>query len=111
MRKKQPYQPAGKILPLIAAIQAEPMREFLSSDAAEMMHCDIRAVSATVKPAADAGFLFLRVHLQKLRIRGTPYQEIKKEHVPEWTPVGDIRIPQVVPGWFPPRMVAPREGT
>lgn len=110
MRKK-PYKPAGKILPLLAAVQAEPMREITSAEAAKLMGCDIRAVSAAVKLPADAGLLFLRVHLQKLRIRGVPFQEIKTEHVPAWSPVGDIRIPRVIPGWNPPLMVAPREGT
>ena len=98
---------AGKVAPLLQAIQAQPMREFTSAEAAQIMGIDPRAVCAAIGTARYNGLVFCRVVRKKLRIRGVPY-EAAPEPAPAWSPDHDVRVPRVVPGWRPPAMIAPR---
>lgn len=123
---KKESGPKGKIVKLLLAVESDRWREFDSKEAAEIMGCDIRAVSTSLEAARKAGYLFVRKERGTLRIRGTAYQDqaaqdvqrsgtdrairsAKSGRVPAWaTPADDPRIPKVVAGWCPPVMTPPR---
>lgn len=123
----KPYTPRGAIVPFLQAIEADPLREFTSRQAAEIMDCDYRAVASTLEYARRARLVFIRKERGALRIRGTPYRDQEAQDMARaatdkamrlsgrknggvgWaTRPDDPRIPMVVPGWTPPQMVAPR---
>lgn len=122
------YEPTGKILKLLAAVEAEPMREFHPREVAVIADCDVRAVTAMVEYARRARRIFRRREGRAWMYRGTPYRNREEAALPtggrrkkqdpmnmraaevrKWDPTADDpRIPKVVPGWRPPVMVPPR---
>ena len=111
------YKPRGVLLLLLAAVKAEPEREFTSEEAAAIMGCHRRAVGAFTEYAVRAGLLFKRSSRSPrvLLLRGTPFPGGQQpqptrtvSQAPEPVSTDDVRIPRVVEGWKPPTMVAPR---
>ena len=118
------YQPKGHVVPFIEAIKADPHRVWSSSEAAEVMKIQVRRVSATVKYPIAAGLIHKGCVWGAVAYSGMPFatseqatpggakhaKRRKREPV-VWTPdPDDLRIPRVVPGWVPPKMVCAREG-
>jgi hypothetical protein len=123
---KKPYVPHGKMIPLLAALEAEPEREFTGYEAAEIIGGDVRQVSSFVFYAERAGRVFKRIvkqgRLRYLLLRATPFPDAQPVRPSEdiarqgwkegravrsegWTTdPDDIRIGKVVPGWKPPVM-------
>lgn len=130
----KPYTPSGKMVHLLAALEAEPDRTFTGREVAQLLGgVDIRTVSSYVFYAERAGRLFKRVvgksNTRQLLIRTTPFQGVDVPTKPSndmarqgwkegreprsegWiTDPDDPRIGKVVPGWKPPQMVCTRRG-
>jgi hypothetical protein len=127
--------PAAGMIPLLAALEAEPDRTFTSSDAMAIMGVeDVRTVSSFVFYAHRAGRVYKRVigtgNKRQLQIRATPFpdgdpgrvkpsqdksrqtwKEGGTQAAPKWaTDPDDPRIGKVVEGWKPPVMRCVREG-
>jgi hypothetical protein len=115
------YNPTkGKIVPLLALMKEDPMREFSVAEAAEVMRCSTKSVSPLAAWACKSGVMFRRTVERRLFLRGSPYPEAEQKVMarkhPErvvirdgWaTDPDDPRIGKVVPGWTPPKMVCVR---
>lgn len=122
MSRQGGYTPHGRMIPLLAAMEAEPDRTFTGAEAAQIMDCDVRTVTAYVFYAARAGRVFKRVegkgNKRKLFLRATPFEApavpvhtMRAKPLRDWiTTDEDVRVPKVVPGWTPPKMVCTRLG-
>lgn len=98
---RKPYAPHGKIVALLAAMQAEPTREFTSREAAAIMDTDLRTIHACTKHAVAHGLIFRRCIGRRLMLlRATPFPTAGAQLQDVWV----ARTPQVVPGWKPPTM-------
>jgi hypothetical protein len=105
-------------------MQAEPARTWTSFELAALIKVRPNEVSAYTLNAIKNAVIFRGKRDGVVRFAATQFPEEERftgKRVvvtqppspipPMWNPEGDVRIPQVVPGWKPPRMVAPREGT
>lgn len=116
------YKPRGRVLAMLAAIEAEPARVFTAAECAQIMDCDQRTVGAYMVYAVRSG----RVCKTKVG-RQANYSGLRPENAPplpkrgrqqcnpkivastSWmTDPDDPRIGKVVPGWKPPQMVCVR---
>jgi hypothetical protein len=120
------YHPksTGKLQPLLEAMRADPnpKRLWSPSECAEVMGIKPRHICSFTAYAVQHGVIYRTVigrtayhSLEpgegcqppvRAKNRGAKAPKCKGEYV---QPLDDIRIPKVVPGWMPPKMVAPRE--
>lgn len=116
------YQPKGTILPFLAAVSDDPYRVFSVPDAARIMDIPTRAVTATLAYAIKNGVIYRGKDSGGCVLyRGSPFSgqapvakpasaaKPRKLSASGWpTTADDIRVPRVVPGWTPPKMVCAR---
>jgi hypothetical protein len=118
--KGQPYQPRGKIVPLINLVKADPDRIIFTDEACRICCERSNKMGGSLTYALRARVIFRgKVH-GKTAYRGKPFEvgampppdapvKLARRKGEEWQPdPGDLRIPKVIPGWKPPQMVAPR---
>lgn len=112
----------GKALPFIEAVAAEPHRIWSVPEAAKIMGCNVHGVCHVLTRALAQGLVFRGKREGVAVFRGTPFPAHEAERPPPlrnrkpktgaWTPdPDDLRIPKVVPGWAPPKMVCTRSGS
>jgi hypothetical protein len=117
------YKPKGAIVPFLAAVATDPHGVWTATEAAQVMQIQVRKVSATLKYAVGHGVLYRSEMQGRVVYRGVPFDASAaktlvtpkprrvQRQIGAWAPRADeIRIPQVVPGWLPPKMVCVREG-
>lgn len=116
------YEPGGRMKLWLAAMRAEPERVWTPAEAAAVMGIPNKKVGGYAEYAILHGFIFQskkgRGCLYALHRfegflpppKGIPQGRRKARAVPKWEPGDDIRIPKVVPGWTPPKMVCVRVG-
>lgn len=123
------YEPKGKVAAFLRVVEADLSREFTSREVAQIVGCDPRAVTAMLDYTVKASLIFRRWVGKSAIWRGQPYNpdEVRREREAKeprqarnpmkmagqkgkgWQPEpGDPRIPRVVQGWTPPKMVPPR---
>lgn len=118
-RIPKPYTPKGIVVPFIEAASAEPSRIWSYPEAAEVMGIIVKKVSATVATAVEAGLLFKGRRLGATVLSAKPFENIapppRNRHLhlvkmaDSWmTTMDDPRVPKVVAGWVPPKMVCVR---
>jgi hypothetical protein len=119
MARAKPYEPKGRMADLVSALEAEPGRTFTSQEAAQIMGCELVAVSSAVFYAVRAGRIFKKAQSRRLLLlRATPFPgessqanrpiNVRKEADGWATDPDDPRIGKVVLGWKPPQMVCVR---
>lgn len=119
-RIPKPYTPKGVVVPFIEAAKAEPHRIWSYPEAAELMGTIQKKVSATVATAVEAGLLFKGRRLGATVLSASPFENVpappRNRHLhlikiaDSWTTsMDDPRVPKVVAGWVPPKMVCVRE--
>ena len=118
----KPYKPKGKVVPLIQAMQDDPSRIWNVQEVSSCIGVSPRGVGAMLTYALHAGVIFRGVGEDgQMIFRGQPFAaNVKPAELPilklnrvkgmtGWpTDPDDPRIPKVVAGWAPPRMVPPR---
>lgn len=118
------YIPHGTVVKLLAAMKAEPQREFSSHEAAKIMGCHLFSVTARIQPAVRERMMFRRSfgRGRPAILRGSPFppgtagaQACQRSREGEvgvsWiTRQDDLRVPKVVPGWVPAPMRHVRGG-
>lgn len=122
------YQPKGRMVTMLAAMKADPERIWTTAECAKVMGCSANKVGTTLLYSLHHRVIYRDRPGRGVRYSLTPFpvevppppkQDRKgrgrghPEKAPRppalWTPEpGDIRIPRVVPGWVPPKMVCPR---
>jgi hypothetical protein len=115
-RIPRPYTPTGVITPLMEAVKDEPTRLWNYQQAAEVMGITASRVSATTLKAVEAGLLFRGPRDGVTHLSGQPFKTSKGLKITnirmrdDWTTtMEDVRVPKVVAGWVPPRMVCVRQ--
>jgi hypothetical protein len=119
-------KPTGKLQPLLEVMRADPdpKRLWSPAECAEIMGIKPTHICSFTAYAVQHGVIYRTV------IRRTAYHSLEKVEGSQpparaknrggrppkckghyEQPLDDIRIPKVVPGWFPPKMVAPRAGS
>jgi hypothetical protein len=114
-----PYRPKGKIIPLLQAMAREPDRVWSIPEAARVMSTSTKSVMATCGYALKAGIMYRTVRLGMVVLSSRPFDPCTMKEpsartltlpASNWmTRDDDPRIPRVVPGWTPPKMVCVRE--
>lgn len=118
----KPYTPRGYIVPLIQAAKADPQRIFTVSEAVKLMGVKSRKVGGSLTYALRAGMIFRGKVNGLTAYKGSPFADggMPPPPVPQkiarikpasgWeTDPDDPRVPKVVPGWTPPKMVCVRQ--
>lgn len=124
--EQRAYQPKGRVLLLLPLMRAEPNRVFKADEIARIIKCDSKAVGATMEHPIANGLVY-RMKFKGDRAvyyKGSPFdgQEVKAPKVRKrskaeyfvriqdgWTTtMDDPRVPKVVAGWVPPKMVCTR---
>lgn len=119
--RPKPYEPKGKVLQLLYAMEEEPGRVWSLPEAARVMETGANGVMALVAYALKAGAMYRGKVMNAVALSPKPFKEGGMDPKPAFRaiaplpPVGcwkqaldDPRIPRVVEGWTPPKMVPPR---
>jgi hypothetical protein len=120
------YVPRGLIVPFIEAVKKDPDRSFTVSETLRLVGVKSNKLGGSLTYALRNGVVFRAKIDGKVVYRGKPFDAAVAMNPPPkppttiarrlrgktqdaWTPdLDDIRIPKVVPGWVPPKMVCPR---
>lgn len=115
------YTPRGKVTLLLQAMAEDPGRIWSIPEAAEIMECGRTGVLAMVKTALLDGAMYRGKRGGYAVLSPRPFRPtgmgqaerrpITPQAIPKWNPQEDARIPRVIPGWAPPRMVCVRTGS
>lgn len=114
------YEPGGKMKLWLAAMRAEPERIWTSEEAAKALKTSINHVHGYSDYAVAKGVIFRTKRRNRVVYGLQPFPDVEQtQPVPrlkkraakgEWRPnPDDLRIPKVVPGWVPPKMVCVRQ--
>jgi hypothetical protein len=118
---KKPYEPRGKIVPLINLAKADPDRIIFTDEACRICGERSNKLGGSLTYALRAEVIFRGKINGKTAYRGRPFDahampppplpvKLGRRKGGEWQPdPDDLRIPKVVPGWTPPKMVCVRE--
>ena len=118
------YEPRGLIVPFIKAVKAEPERIFTVAEAIRITGQRSNKLGGSLTYALRHRILYRGKRDGLTVYRGIPFPEgnidppeVKEKYVRRIRKAGsngwitteeDVRVPKVVQGWVPPRMIAPR---
>lgn len=118
---RKPYQARGVAAKFLLAVAADPTRIWTSAEACEVMGIAVRRLYATMAYPVHHQLVYQARRGGRLVLSGVPFEAeqmvapVVKEYTPRrQTAVGwlttedDPRVPKVVPGWTPPKMVCAR---
>lgn len=116
------YEPRGRMAIWLEHVKADPARVWTAAEAAEVMGMHSGKIGGTALYAIEAGVLFAMKKDRRIYFSGRPFRDgmpynrqTRSEPeppapIPKWNPEDDPRIPRVIPGWTPPKMVCVRLG-